>query len=268
MAHEPKRDESKRYNPPSLCLAVSQRLSFLVCGAQKSGTTALAAYLRQHPGIYLPEVKELHFFDDETQSWPDPNLNSFHHHFQDADADQLWGEATPISLYWDQAPQRIWRYNSAMRLIVMLRNPIERAYSHWAMEYRRGNDPLTFDLALRQEEARCREALPLQHRVFSYIDRGYYSHQLRRLWRFFGREQVLVLRQDDLRHSPEVCLERIWQHLSVPSGPPITPLERHNGEYTYPMPPACRQQLRKIFWHEICQLEQLLGWDCSDWLRC
>ena len=60
-----KRDESKRYNPP-LCLAVSQRLSFLVCGAQKSGTTALAAYLRQHPGIYLPEVKELHFFDDDT----------------------------------------------------------------------------------------------------------------------------------------------------------------------------------------------------------
>ena len=131
-----------------------------------------------------------------------------------------------------------------------------------------GNDPLPFDLALRQEEARCREALPLQHRVFSYVDRGYYSYQLRRLWRFFGREQVLVLRQDDLRHSPEGCLERIWEHLSIPSGPPITPLERHNGEYTYPMPLACRQQLRKIFWQEICQLEQLLGWDCSDWLRC
>ena len=247
---------------------MSKRLSFLVCGAQKSGTTALAAYMRKHPGIHLPKAKELHFFDDETQAWPEPDLNALHSHFQTAHTNQVWGEATPISLYWDPAAERIWRYNSAIRLIVILRNPIERAYSHWAMEHRRGNDPLAFDLALRQEEARCREALPLQHRVFSYVDRGYYSYQLRRLWRFFGREQVLVLRQDDLRHSPEVCLERIWQHLGIPSGPPITPLERHNGEYTCPMPPACRQQLRKVFWQEICQLEQLLEWDCSDWLRC
>ena len=116
---------------------MSKRLSFLVCGAQKSGTTALAAYLRQHPGIHLPKTKELHFFDDETQAWPEPDLNALHLHFQDADDDQLWGEATPISLYWDPAAERIWRYNSAIRLIVILRNPIDRAYSHWAMEHRR-----------------------------------------------------------------------------------------------------------------------------------
>ena len=243
------------------------RLSFLVCGAQKSGTTALAAYLRQHPGIYLPKAKELHFFDDETQAWPEPDLKALHRHFQAADADQLWGEATPISLYWDPAPERIWRYNSAMRLLVILRNPIERAYSHWVMEHRRGDDPLSFDLALEQEEARCREALPFQHRVFSYIDRGFYSSQLRRLWRFFGKEQVLVLRQEDLKLSPQISMERIWQHLSIVPGPAITPLTRHNGDYDSAMPPSCHKRLRKIFWHEIGELEHLLGWDCSDWLR-
>ena len=105
---------------------LSKRLSFLVCGAQKSGTTALAAYLRQHPGIHLPKTKELHFFDDETQAWPEPDLNALHLHFQDADDDQLWGEATPTSPT-DPAPERIWRYN-LMRRIVILRNPIERAY--------------------------------------------------------------------------------------------------------------------------------------------
>ena len=246
---------------------MSKRLSFLVCGAQKSGTTALAAYLRQHPGIHLPEAKELHFFDDETQAWPEPDLNALHQHFQAAEADQLWGEATPISFYWDPAAERIWRYNPAMRLIVILRNPIERAYSHWAMEHRRGDDPLPFALALEQEEARCREALPFQHRVFSYIDRGFYSSQLRRLWRFFGRGQVLVLRHEQLRLSPQSCLERIWQHLSIPPGPAITPLERHNGDYDTAMTPACHERLRKIFWQEIGQLEHLLGWDCSDWLR-
>ena len=246
---------------------MSKRLSFLVCGAQKSGTTALAAYLRQHPRLHLPQSKELHFFDDETLAWPRPDLNALHRHFQSADTAQLWGEATPISLYWDPAAERIWHYNSAMRLIVVLRNPIERAYSHWAMEHKRGNDPLPFDLALEQEEARCSKALPLQHRIFSYVDRGFYSAQLRRLWRFFGREQVLVLRQEELRHTPQTCLARVWQHLKIPLGLAITPLERHNGDYNSAMAPACRERLRKIFWQEIGQLEQLLGWDCSDWLR-
>ena len=246
---------------------MSKRLSFLLCGAQKSGTTALAAYLRQHRNIQLPKAKELHFFDDETQTWPEPDLSRLHHHFQTADADQLWGEATPISLYWDPAAERIWRYNSAMRMIVILRNPIERAYSHWAMEHSRGNDPLPFSLALEQEESRCREALPLQHRVFSYVDRGFYSAQLRRLWRFFGREQVLVLRQEELRMSPQTCLSKIWKHLSIAPRPTIAPLTRHNGGYDHSMAPTCREHLRHIFWQEIGQLEHLLGWDCSDWLR-
>ena len=246
---------------------MSKRLSFLVCGAQKSGTTALAAYLRQHPDIHLPEAKELHFFDDETQAWPEPDLNALHSHFQTASTNKLWGEATPISLYWIPAAERIWRYNRAMRLIVILRNPIERAYSHWAMEHRRGNDPLPFALALEQEDERSRTALPFQHRVFSYVDRGFYSAQLRWLWRFFRREQVLVLRQEDLPNNPQTCLDRICQHLSIPTAKAITPLTRHSGDYDSEMTPICRERLRKIFWQEIGQLEQLLGWDCSDWLR-
>ena len=84
-----------------------QTAELFVCGAQKSGTTALAAYLRQHPGIQRP--KKLHFFDDEMQPRPEPDPGSLHSHFQGADADQLWGEATPISLYWDPAAERIWR---------------------------------------------------------------------------------------------------------------------------------------------------------------
>ena len=244
---------------------MSNRLSFLLCGAQKSGTTALAAYLRQHPRIYLPQEKELHFFDDETQAWPEPDPSSLHRHFQAANADHLWGEATPISLYWDPAAERIWRYNSAMRLIVILRNPIDRAYSHWAMEHKRGNDPLSFALALEKEEVRCREALPLQHRVFSYADRGFYSAQLRRLWRFFGREQVLVLRQEDLKLSPQACMERIWQHLSITPGPTITPLTRHNGGYDSAMAPVAAISCARSFGRRSAKGKLTL--DGSDWLR-
>lgn len=246
---------------------MNQRLHFLVVGAQKSGTTALAAYLRQHPQLFIPEEKELHFFDDEGLAWPTPDLTKLHRHFARAEANQLWGEATPISMYWDPAAERIWRYNPSIRLIVVLRNPIERAYSHWAMEHARGDDRLSFEQALIQEEERSREALPQQHRVYSYADRGFYSSQLRRLWRFFGRDAVLVLRHEQLRQQPNDCLAAIWQHLGVKQlEQAIPPQERHIGAYDAPMSGAARQRLRRLFWHEIGQLEALLNWDCSAWL--
>ena len=78
---------------------------------------------------------------------------------------------------------------------------------------------------------------------------------------------MLVLRHEELRLSPQTSLKRIWQHLSIPPGPAITPLERHKVDYNEDMAPTCRERLRKIFWQEIGQLEQLLGWDCSNWLR-
>ena len=182
-------------------------MSFLICGAQKAGTTALADYLRGHPQLFLPEQKELHHFDDESLAWGDQprhhqrNRRSYHRSFRTAPADCHWGEATPIYMYWEAAPERIWRYNPAMRIVVILRNPIERAYSHWAMEVGRGADDLSFADALGEEASRCRSALPFQHRVYSYADRGFYSGQLRRLWRFFGEEAVLILKQEELRQS-------------------------------------------------------------------
>lgn len=246
---------------------VDTRVQFLVCGAQKSGTTALAAYLRQHPGLFVPETKELHYFDNEALHWPAGEPDELHQHFTEAREGQLWGEATPISMYWDSAPERIWQYNPEMRMIAVLRNPIERAYSHWAMEHARGDDPLPFEQALNLESERCREALPLQHRVFSYVDRGFYSQQLRRLWRFFGKEAVLVLRHEDLRANPQRSLETIWRHLDVPDGPTVEPLERNSRNNDIPMPEQARRRLRRLFWHEIGQLEALLDWDCSAWLR-
>ncbi len=237
-------------------------------GAQKSGTTALAAYLRKHPQLFLPEEKELHYFDNEDINWNSPDLAVLHKSFERAKDGQIWGEATPISMYWERAPERIWRYNPEMRLIVVLRNPIERAYSHWAMENRRGNDPLEFERALDTEEERSKEALPLQHRVFSYIDRGFYSNQIRRLWRFFGKDAVLVLRHENLRKEPEKCLNAVWKHLSVKQPKEsMNQLERHNGSYEEAMSEAARERLRRLYWQEIGQIETLVGWDCSDWLK-
>ena len=234
---------------------------------QKGGTTALADYLRQHPGVFIPAAKELHFFDNESLNWLQPKdlYGSYHAQFSDAPAGSLWGEATPIYSYWWPAMGRIWAYNSEIRLILCLRNPVERAYSHWAMETGRSWDTLPFPKAIASEAERCRTALPQQHRVFSYVSRGFYSEQLRRLWSFFPREQTLILRQEELLEDPNNTLSRVHHFLGIAALPPSRTLRANRGRYTNPMDAGLRAQLQQLFNPEISQLEQMLGWDLSHW---
>ena len=243
-----------------------KKVDFLICGAQKAGTTALADYLRSHSELEIPETKEIHFFDNEELNWRRPPYREYHRAFSECNTYKKWGEATPIYMYWNAAPRRIWQYNPEMRIIVLLRNPITRAYSHWMMERNRDADDLDFTSALLVEEERCRTNLPEQHRVFSYADRGFYCQQIRRLWHFFGRSALLILRQEDLRYKPQESLDLVCQHLNIKPIHAISNLNRHMGLYEQPMPPEAGTILRGLFTYEIRQLETLLGWDCGEWL--
>jgi hypothetical protein len=133
------------------------------------------------------------------------------------------------------------------------------------METARQWDSLPFPQAIASEAERCRAALPQQHRVFSYVSRGFYSEQLRRLWSFFPREQTLILRQEQLLREPATTLAAVHRFLGVEPLEPNQPLQANRGSYGSPMAPAVRQQLQELFNPEITQLEQLLGWDLSDW---
>src|ERR1700759_4927096 len=99
------------------------RVAFIIAGVQKGGTTALFDYLGEEPGLSLSREKEVHFFDDEAQDWAAPDYGAYHAQFA-ADEGRLRGEATPICLYWPNSLKRIRAYNSAMRLIVALRDPV------------------------------------------------------------------------------------------------------------------------------------------------
>ena len=245
----------------------SPRLTFLICGSQKSGTSALDRYLRQHPQLFLPKNKELHFFDNENLNWPNPDLDRLHIHFQEARSDQRCGEATPITMYWDPAPERVWHYNPAMKLVILLRDPVTRAYSHWSMEHARGADQLSFRDAIALESQRAANCRPRQDRVHSYSDRGFYCHQIRRLWRLFGEKNVLVIRQAWLQQEPQHCLNRICKHLEVDAMPPVQALQERVGTYQAKMDEDIRFLLQQRFRGEVQQLEQMLNWDCSDWLE-
>src|SRR5687768_5412221 len=109
------------------------RLNFLVMGAQKSGTTALAYFLMQHPEIYMPPDKEVHFFDNDRlfRGRSAVDYRAYHNALNVPPGARMVGEATPIYMYWKPAPKRIKQYNPVTKMIFILRNPIDRAYSHY-----------------------------------------------------------------------------------------------------------------------------------------
>lgn len=203
------------------------RVAFIVAGVQKGGTTALFDYLGEEPGLALSRVKEVHFFDDEAVDWAAPDYGAYHAQFAPFDG-RPRGEATPIYLYWPGSLQRIRVYNPAMKLIVMLRDPVARAWSHWKMEYARGVETQPFAWCIRQGRQRLFDAEPWGvHREVSYVERGFYGEQAARLFSLFPREQVLILRSDELRGDPAAGLGAVRRFLGLADGPAPTPREVH-----------------------------------------
>ena len=196
-------------------MSAARKVGFLVAGVQKGGTSALFEYLRDMPGLQLPAVKETHFFDDEERvDWARPDYSPYHALF--ADDGRLWGEATPIYSYWPNSLERIAAYNPAMKLILVFRDPIERAWSHWKMEYAKGKERAPFAWCIREGRARLQpgdRSAPGHHRVFSYVERGFYGAQVARLLSLFPREQCLFLRSEDLRDEPSAALRRTCSFL-------------------------------------------------------
>lgn len=246
-----------------------RKIDFLVLGAQKAGTSALNSQLGRHPSVGLGRTKELHFFDNEDlfKKGSPSSYSAFHKQFDFDSGASIFGETTPIYLYWPAAPARIWKYNKDIKLIALLRNPTERAFSHWSMEKARGKDTLSFSEAIRKERERCKGALPDPHRVFSYVDRGFYAEQVRRYQRFFSEDQLCFLPYEDLRKAPDKTMRSIFSFLGVdPDAYRFEPQIVNKTTYQETLKPSDREFLIEVFRNDIKELERLLGWDCSNWL--
>jgi hypothetical protein len=242
------------------------RVNFVIGGTQKGGTSALDLFLRQHPEICMPKTKkELHYFDREENFGGHPDYKKYHAHFRPESQHRAIGEATPSYMYWTATPYRIWSYNPQMKWILVLRNPVERAFSAWNMETKRGAEHISFEKAVEQEAARCREALPLQHRVFSYIDRGFYAHQVRRLFDIFAEDNCLVLLNEELRIEHGKALRKVFKFLKVKSDfiPPEASV--FEQDYDQEINSELRSKLTDMFYYDIKELERLLHRDLSSW---
>jgi hypothetical protein len=198
-------------------------VNFLIVGTQKGGTTALSTFLAKHPEICFAPSKEVHFFDNEhyNPNTSVPMLNQrYKSYFPNWEGQHIIGEATPIYMYLPFIAERIYKYNPNMKLIFLLRDPVERALSQYTMERGRNSEVLPYSIALALEPLRLwfhknnlTETSSL--RSHSYIDRGFYARQIKEIERYFSREQMLFLKSTDLLKNHVQTLLCIYDFLGI-----------------------------------------------------
>jgi hypothetical protein len=289
--------------------------TFLVIGAYKSGTTALDRYLRAHPNVYLPAVKEPDYYafrgarpGTAVAGRPVPSTAvtdriRYRALFDHAAGEHAIGEVSPEYLVHPDAAAAIADELPGVKLIAVLRNPIERAYSDYLMYVRDGREPLDFAAALAVQGQRAREADPRGH----YVDTGFYGKQLRRYYERFEAARLRVYLFDDLASDPTALLRDLFGFLGVDPGFVPPDLGEHNvsgvprshvhkallrararlgpslkrfvppalgakvdrrlrsGLDRPPLPDDARAQLRRLYQDDVAELAALIGRDLRSW---
>jgi len=247
---------------------------FLIVGAQRSGTTSMFKTLIQHPLVPRPFLRKgVHYFDLRYAN----GFSWYRGHFPIAPTARLrrlgrglphTGESSPYYMFHPLAPRRIAEDLPDVRLIVLLRDPVERAYSGHSHELARGYETEPFERALELEPERLRgqrermlaepgyESPGWQHHA--YLTRGQYHEQLVELERLLGRDRLLVVDSQDFFTDPEPVFDEVSGFLGLPRHDGIT-FERHNSRSRSPMPALLRAHLSDHFVPHDDKLAQWWG---------
>lgn len=239
---------------------------FLVIGAQKAGTTSLLEYLCEHPAVLPPVRKEVHFLDHEFERGP----AWYRAHFPRRRPGALTGEATPYYLFHPLAARRAAAVVPGAKLIVLLRDPVDRAFSHHNHELALGFESLGFEDAIAAEPHRLageEERIladpryrSFAHQHHSYLARGEYARQLERWLECFGRDRLLVLSAEDLFADPRATVLRTQEFLGLEPREPVDVSARNARSYA-PIDPALRGWLAARFAAGNERLYELVGRD-------
>jgi len=188
-----------------------RKIDYLIIGAQKSGTTSLHHYITAHLLVAPPRKKEVHFFDKHVKK----GSRWYHRHFS-WDKKELQGEATPYYIFDKNCPSLVHNYHKDIKIIAILRDPVERAFSHYRMNVERGDENLTFMEALQQEDLRITKDAKAM-RLYSYKKRGEYASQLDVWYDQFRSEQILTLRYEDFFDTPWLQVQSVYRFLGLPA---------------------------------------------------
>lgn len=212
---------------------------FVIIGAQKSGTTSLYNFLIRHPAIAAASEKEIEYFSTRHKHgelWYRSNFPinmsghcSFKKKKQTNKPKRLTGEASPKYLFYPTVPDRMKSLLPDVKLIAILRNPVDRAYSHYHHYVRDNIESLSFEDAISTEEERCAgggeqlikdpDSDPCHYRRYSYLARGRYAEQLENWFRYYGREQFLILTTEEFYEDPQRILDQASAFLGLPPHP-------------------------------------------------
>ena len=195
----------------------------LIIGAQRSGTSSLFHYLKQHPQISTSNIKEVHYYDEQYekgQLW-------YQRHFPyRINRSKIVLEATPYYLFHPSSAERILHSAPHAKLIVILRDPVQRAYSHYQMVRKMGieSEP-TFERALEKEKGRLngeKEKITgnvhyksLPHKMMSYLERGKYADQLASYINLFGRDNIHIIISESFYQNPQLILDTLLEFLQI-----------------------------------------------------
>ncbi|MEB3309869.1 MAG: sulfotransferase [Snowella sp.] len=290
--------------------------NFLIVGAAKAGTTALHTYLQQHPQIYMTPDKETNFFafegqtlnfqgigDEAINQFSITNLATYQDLFAGVTSEIAIGEACPLYLYHPKAPHNIAQSLPDARLIIILRNPVDRAYANYLHLIRDDREPeKDFAQALQAEPERIEKNWEW---FWHYVQLGYYGQQVKRYYDLFDKSQIRVYLYEDLVKHSDWLIQDLFTFLQVDtsfqpdmsirpnkSGVPKNPLLhqlltkpnpiksllkplfpakmrqkiQHNNLETPKLSAEVRQSLTALYQEDLLQCQALIGRDLSAWL--
>lgn len=300
-------------------IRLSNHPNFFIVGSAKAGTSSLFHYLELHDGVYMSPIKEPHFFC--SNSFPDQftgpgdegfsqnrlrNLDDYLELFDAGKDVPIRGEGSVYYLYFPDVAERLHQFNPSTKIVIVLRNPVDRAYSAYMHTIRDGRETLTFEEALAQEEARREMGY---QPLWWYRELGLYSAQVERYLNVFPKEQLKIILFEDMK-DPQKVVHETLQFLGLDANVAIDTGVRYNESgvpksravYRFfaerniikeaikpllpkkfrqrlgqraksmvlrkeSMNPNTRNELREFYREDILRLQSLIGRDLSSWLK-
>jgi hypothetical protein len=237
---------------------------FIIIGTQKGGTSSLFFYLNQHPSIKMSTPKEVHYYDINYKK----GLNWYKSHFPFIWDKRITGEASPYYIFHPFVPERLKKENPEAKIILLLRDPAERAFSHYKMNKKNGTETLSFSQALEQETERLEGDLKKfennefynakSHRLYSYKTRGLYDYQLQNWLKYFPLNQIMIIKSEDFFSNTEKVVKEVLRFLGLQETAEINYINKNKG-VPGEFDEEIRTKLKNFYAPHIEMLSELAG---------
>ena len=229
-------------------------IDYLIIGAQRCGTTSLYNYMITHPQIIPAKEKEIHYFDINFNKGLDWYLANFPTSHSVQKKNIMTGEASPYYIFHPLTAERIFKTIPNSKLLVLLRDPIERAFSHYYLIVKMGKEPLSFEDAIKSEKERLDAEtakvlsgeFSFNHQHYSYLARGIYVDQLIPYFELFPKENILILKSEDFFKNSQQTLNQVFDFLGLPNFD-VNEFQKYNFGNNPPMNEDTRKFLVDYF---------------------